>query len=88
MNILTVNLAFSTVVFWIAARLYLFPRLATLSTLTIMPPILLLHALRHLGLMFLAAGAVHPGMPATFAYPGRLATFSLLCLRSRRCMPW
>jgi hypothetical protein len=70
MNILTVNLLFSTVVFWIAARLYLFPRLATLSTLTVMPPILLLHALRHLGLMFLAPGAVFVGMPATFAYPG------------------
>jgi hypothetical protein len=69
MNILTVNLLFITVVFWIAARLYLFPRLATLSTLTVMPPILLLHALRHLGLMFLAPGAVLTGLPAAFAYP-------------------
>ena len=30
MNILTVNLLFSTLVFWIAARLYLFPKLAAL----------------------------------------------------------
>jgi hypothetical protein len=70
MNILTVNLLFSTLVFWIAARLYVFPKLATLPTLTIMQPILLLQALRHLGLMFLAPGAVYAGMPSTFAYPG------------------
>ena len=69
MNILTVNLLFSTLVFWIAARLYLFPKLATLPTRTVMQPILLLHALRHLGLMFLAPGAVLAGIPAAFAYP-------------------
>ena len=27
MNILTVNLAFSTLVFWVAARLYVLPKL-------------------------------------------------------------
>jgi hypothetical protein len=32
-------------------------------------PILLLHSTRHLGLMFLAPGAVYPGMPPQFAYP-------------------
>jgi hypothetical protein len=32
-------------------------------------PILLLHALRHLGLMFLAPGAVYPGIPAQFTIP-------------------
>ena len=72
MNILTVNLVFSTLVFWIAARLYLFPKIAILPVRAIMPPILLLHALRHLGLMFLAPGAVFPGMPAAFAYPGAI----------------
>ena len=70
MNILTVNLVFSTIVFWIAARLYLFPKLPMLPVRAVMQPILLLHALRHLGLMFLAPGAVFPGMPAAFAYPG------------------
>jgi len=29
MNTLTVNLCFSTLVFWIAARIYVFPHLAT-----------------------------------------------------------
>ena len=54
MNILTINLLLSTAVFWIAARIYLIPRLATLSSRAVLLPILLLHSLRHLGLMFLA----------------------------------
>jgi len=69
MNILTINLAFSTFVFWVAAKLYLLPRLSTLPARTILLPILLLHSFRHLGLMFLAPGAIYPGMPPQFAYP-------------------
>lgn len=69
LNILTVNLVLSTFVFWIAARLYLLPRLSALEPRTVLLPILLLHAFRHLGLMFLAPGAIHAGMPAQFAYP-------------------
>lgn len=69
MNILTVNLLFSTLVFWIAARIYILPRLDELNPRTIVLPILLLHAFRHLGLMFLASGATYPGIPTQFAYP-------------------
>lgn len=69
MNILTVNLMFSTLVFWIAARLYVLPRLKECEPRTLLLPILLLHALRHLGLMFLAPGAVYAGVPSQFAYP-------------------
>jgi hypothetical protein len=72
MNILTVNLLFSTIVFAIAARLYLIPNLRKLEPRSIVLPILLLHALRHLGLMFLAPGAVLPGIPEQFAYPAAL----------------
>jgi hypothetical protein len=68
-NILTVNLVLSTFVFWMSARLYVVPRLAELEPRTILLPILLLHAMRHLGLMFLAPGAVYGGMPGEFAYP-------------------
>ena len=35
MNILTVNLVFSTLVFWIAAKLYILPRLAMLPVRTV-----------------------------------------------------
>lgn len=69
MNILTVNLAFSTLVFWVAARLYVLPKLQDYEPRTILLPILLLHSLRHLGLMFLAPGATYPGIPSPFAYP-------------------
>lgn len=69
MNILTVNLLFSTLVFWIAARIYLWPKLPELSARTVLVPILILHAFRHLGLMFLSPGAVYPGMPPEFANP-------------------
>src|SRR5215470_1818094 len=69
MNILTVNLLLSTLVFAIAARLYLWPRLPVLDPKAVVLPILLLHAMRHLGLMFLAPGGVYPGIPPQFAYP-------------------
>jgi len=44
MNILTVNLLFSTVVFAIAAKLYLLPLLARLEPRSVVIPILLLSA--------------------------------------------
>jgi hypothetical protein len=47
MNILTVNLLFSTLVFWLAARLYLLPKLPALRPRVVPPPMLLLHAFRH-----------------------------------------
>jgi hypothetical protein len=72
MNILTVNLLFSTLVFWIAARIYVFPKLDSLKHQTVMLPILLLHSFRHLGLMFLAPGAIYAGIPPEFAYPAAL----------------
>ena len=69
MNILTVNLLFSTFVFGVAARIYVFPKLADLKPRTLLLPILLLHAFRHLGLMFLTPGATYAGVPPQFAYP-------------------
>jgi len=69
MDILAVNLLFSTLVFWAAARVYVLPRLKELSPRVVLVPILLLHGLRHLGLMFLAPGATYPGIPLQFARP-------------------
>ena len=67
MNILTVNLFLSTVAFYVAARIYLWPKLPELPARTVLVPILILHSFRHLGLMFLSPGAVYPGMPPEFA---------------------
>ncbi len=71
-RILTLNLIASTLVFYTAARLYVLPRLEELTPRSVLLPILLLHSLRHLGLMFLTRGAVYPGMPRQFAYPAAL----------------
>jgi hypothetical protein len=68
-GILTVNLVFSTLVFWVAARIYLFPKLQQLNPQVVLLPILLLHSLRHLGLMFITPGATYAGTPPQFAYP-------------------
>src|SRR4030095_10317053 len=68
-NILTVNLLLSTLIFWIAARIYVLPKLRELPARVILLPILMLHAFRHLALMFLARGATFAGMPLQFAYP-------------------
>ena len=72
MNILTVNLVLSTFVFWVAARIYVVPNLPRWRPQAVLLPILLLHSFRHLGLMFLASGAIYQGMPAQFAYPAAL----------------
>jgi hypothetical protein len=69
MNILTINLLFSTLVFWVAARIYVLPKLPELRPQAVLLPILLLHSFRHLGLMFLAPGATYAGIPPEFAYP-------------------
>jgi hypothetical protein len=71
-RILTLNLIATTVVFYVAARIYLLPQLGRLRTRTVLIPILLLHSLRHLGLMFLTRGATYPGLPPQFAYPAAL----------------
>jgi hypothetical protein len=71
-RILTINLIFSTVVFYIGARIYLLPKIGELNPRAILIPILILHSMRHLGLMFLASGATYAGMPTQFAYPAAI----------------
>ena len=70
--ILPLNLIATTVVFYVATRIYLFPHLARLQPRSVLIPILLLHSLRHLGMMFLTRGAIYPGLPPQFAYPAAL----------------
>lgn len=72
MNILPVNLLLSTLVFWVAARMYVLPKLSEVRPQTILLPILLLHSFRHLGLMFLEPGATYAGIPPQFAYPAAI----------------
>lgn len=74
-RILTLNLIGTTVVFYVAARIYLLPHLGRLQPKSVLIPILLLHSLRHLGLMFLTRGATYPGLPQQFAYPAAIGDF-------------
>jgi hypothetical protein len=69
---LTLNLVFGTLVFAAAAKLYVLPRIHEWKPEDVLVPILLLHSQRHLGLMFLAGGAVLPGMPPQFAWPAAI----------------
>jgi len=71
-RILVLNLVATTVVFYVAAKIYLLPHLGQLQPRDVLIPILLLHSLRHLGMMFLTRGATYPGMPPKFAYPAAL----------------
>ena len=76
-RVLPLNLIANTVIFYIAARLYLLPLVSRFRPQQILVPILLLHSTRHLGMMFLTRGATYPGLPPEFAYPaafGDLAT--------------
>jgi hypothetical protein len=90
MNILTVNLLFSTLVFWIAARIYVLPKLPELKPRTILLPILLLHSTRHFGLMFLAPGATYQGIPKRFAYPAAFGDLlaAVLAIAAITAMLW
>ena len=68
-RVLPINLIANTAIFYVAARLYLLPLVPRIRPQQILIPILLLHSMRHLGLMFLFRGATFPGMPPQFAYP-------------------
>lgn len=75
MNVLTINLLFSTLIFWIIYRIYLLPKFHKLKPKTVLVPILLLHSFRHLGLMLLDPGATYTGIPPEFAWPAALGDF-------------
>lgn len=78
--ILPINIVLSSLVFGVAAKLYVVPNLPRWSAQAVLVPILLLHSMRHLGLMFLAPGATYDGIPPQFAHPaawGDLLTAAL-----------
>src|SRR6201984_2464715 len=68
-RIIAFNLVANTVIFYVAARLYLLPLISRVRPQQILVPILFLHSTRHLGMMFLTRGATYPGLPHEFAYP-------------------
>jgi hypothetical protein len=63
MNTLLINIFFSLVVFYTAYLWFLKPILPQLDPSKVLIAVLLLHSLRHLGLMFLTTGVASPDMP-------------------------
>jgi len=74
-RIMVINMIISTIIFYWAAKIYLLARLKEMSGTTIYVPILIFHSFRHLGLMFMASGAVYKGMPSEFSYPAGMGDF-------------
>jgi hypothetical protein len=75
MNTLLINIFFSLLVFNAAYRWLLKPMLPQLKPSSVLIPILLLHSLRHLGLMFLTTGVTSTAMPQQFAVPAAAGDF-------------
>jgi len=81
----------SFLVYGLVAKWYVTPRLAPLPLETALQPLLVLHALRHLGMVFLVPTVVGPALPAPFAVPaaygdllaGLLALAAIVALRAR-----
>jgi hypothetical protein len=88
-TIFALQFALNLLVYALAAAWYVTPRLARLPLERALPPLLLLHATRHLGLVFLVPTVVGAPLPAGFALPaayGDLLTalLALLALAALR----
>jgi hypothetical protein len=87
----------SFLVYGLVARWYVTPRLASLPLHAALQPLLVLHASRHLGMVFLVPTVVGPALPASFAVPAAygdllagllaLAAIGALRARSRIALP-
>jgi hypothetical protein len=89
LQIFGLQVVLSFVVYGLVAKWHVAPRLATLPLGAALAPLLVLHALRHMGMVFLVPTVVGPSLPASFAMPaaygdllaGLLALAALIALR-------
>ncbi len=90
-QIFGLQVVLSFVVYGLVARWYVAPRLAPLPLETALQPLLVLHAFRHVGMVFLVPNVVGSTLPAAFAVPaaygdlvaGLLALAAIVALRAR-----
>lgn len=68
-QIFGLQVVLSFVVYGLVAKWYVSPRLATLPLGIALQPLLVLHAFRHLGMVFLVPTVVGPALQASFAVP-------------------
>ena len=72
---LAINLILSLGVFYMAYHWMLKPVLPRINPIAVLTPILLLHAFRHLGMMFISPGVASPDIPWQFAWPAAAGDF-------------
>ncbi len=90
-QIFGVQFLLSTIVCGLIARWYVAPRLAAMPLHRALVPLLVPHAFRHLGMVFLIPAVVAPTLPLEFARPaaygdlisGVLALAAIVALRGR-----
>ena len=90
-QIFGVQFLLSLIVYGLLAKWYVAPRLARLPLHDALIPLLVPHAFRHLGLVFLVPAVVAPTLPRAFALPaaygdllaGILALLAMVALRGR-----
>ena len=90
-QVIVLQITLSVVIFTIIAKFYVWPRLEKLALPDALAPLLLLHAFRYLGLIFLVPSVVGT-VPDEFAVPtaygdlatGVLATAAVLALLYRK----
>ena len=61
------SIAFSLIAWGIVSARYFWPKLRNLQRAEALPPLLILHSFRFMGLAFLVPGVVSPDLPPTFA---------------------
>jgi hypothetical protein len=89
-QIFGLQVVLSLLVYGLVARGYVTPRLAPLPLETALQPLLVLHAFRHVGMVFLVPNVVGSPLPAAFAVPaaygdllaGLLALAAIVALRA------
>lgn len=90
-EIFGLQIVLSLIVYVAIALMYLMPRLNALPLRAVLPPLLLFHAMRGVGLTFLLPQVTDPHLPPSFAVPAAygdlgatvLALLSLLAVRAR-----
>jgi hypothetical protein len=90
-QIFGLQFALNLIVFALIARWYIAPRLSALPLHAALTPLLLLHAMRTVGMVFIVPAVVDPNLPRDFAVPATygdllavlLALAALAALRAR-----
>lgn len=74
MPIFTIQVLLALVTFGLLAQWYLIPRLAPLPRDVALQPLLAVHTIRYIGLVFLAPTVVHSSLSSGFAVPAGVGT--------------